>query len=102
VLVATAAMLVIGWWALLRGWPSEIHSRLGQAEFSLLHLLASVLAMPAFMLLAWGPLTAALELTEVETRATGYLFGMAVSFAVLSVRLWWVAPYEAKTGARRR
>jgi len=100
-LVATALPLVVGAFALLKRWPSDVRSRLGQAEFMLLHLVASALAMPAFTLLGWGPVSHALGLTEGSTPINGYLFGGAIAFAVLSVRLAWVAPYQAQPGATR-
>lgn len=92
VVAGTALPLVVGGFALLRGWPRDVRSRLGQAEFLLVHLVASVFAMPLFTLLTWGPVSKAFDLHEGITMATGYLLGGAVSFAVLSVRLWWVAP----------
>jgi hypothetical protein len=99
ILLATALPLVIGAFALLTRWPSDIRSRLGQAEFMLLHLAACALAMPACTLLSWGPLSHALGLTEGSRPINGYLLGTAVAFAVLSVRLAWVAPYQARAGA---
>ena len=92
VVAGTALPLVVGGFAVLRGWPKDVRSRLGQTEFLLVHLVASAFAMPLFTLFTWGPVSKALDLREGITMATGYLLGGAVSFAVLSVRLWWVAP----------